>query len=263
MDPQEQSLTTASGRQLHLALTAASEEIFQLLLSTDQELLQTLLKNPEFNDEHLLSLLRRRDLPEFLLKSIYQRRCEKLSHKLILALVKNPATPGNITRSLLSRLRLFELVDLCFIPGGTPDQRLAAERVIIQRLPTTPLGNKLTLARRATAGVVAELLKEGDPRLLDACLNSPRLREAAIFQFLTGPRATAETISQIARHSRWNQRPNLRLAILKNRYTPNIWYTLWLPQLHTSLLRQLLASRRLTPGQKSLATQELRKRAGG
>lgn len=259
MSGQEQEAVS----RLQRALSADSEEIFQHIRSTDHTLLQALLKNPALNDDHLLTLLKRRDLPESLLTTIYQRRSEKLGHRLVLALVKHPLTPGHIIRSLLPQLRLFELVDLCFIPGVTPDQRLAAERAIIQRLPTTPLGNKMTLARRTTAGVVAELLKEGDPRLLELCLSSPRLKEAAIFQFLNGPRPTAETISMIARSSRWQQRPNLRQAILKNRHTPTIWFNLWLPQLSTPLIRQLLASRSLTPKQKTLVTQELGKRGAG
>ncbi len=263
MDERQQSLTDQSAKQLQQALRADHEELFQLILSTKQDLLLTLLRNPALNDDHLLALLKRRDLPESLLKAIYQRRKEKLSHPVVLALVKNPTTPGNITRSLLPLLRLFELVDLCFIPGVTPDQRLAAERAIIQRLPTTPLGNKLTLARRATANVVAELLKEGETPVVEACLNSPRLREAAVYQFLSGPKANAETISLVARSSRWQQRPNLRLAILKNRLTPQVWFTLWLPKLPTASIRQLLASRRLNPIQKSLVSLELKKRGPG
>jgi hypothetical protein len=157
-------------------------------------------------------------------------------------------------------LHLFELVDLCFLPGATPDQRLAAERTILQRLPTTPLGNKLTLARRATTAVVAELLKEGLPALTEVCLNSARLQEAAIFQFLNGPNASAETISLIARHSRWKQRPNLRLAILKNSRTPDIWFNLWLPKLSLPLLKQLRSGQKMNQGKKKLITAELERR---
>ncbi len=262
MNSEEKSLTANQGLKLKQALTAGSEELFQLLLSSDQELLLASMRNPAFHDDHLLNLLKRRDLSEELVRAIYLRRREKLSHGLILALVKNPNTPGTIIRSLLPQLRLFELVDLCFIPGVTPDQRLAAERAILQRLPTTPLGNKLTLARRATAPVVAELVKEGEPRLLEACLTNSRLKEAAVYQFLNSSRATPETISSVARCQRWQQRPNLRLAILKNRNTPDIWFTLWLPRMHTPLLRQLLASRRLNPRQKTLVTHELKKRSG-
>ena len=246
--------------RLQQALSASAEELFQLILDPHPDVLQAVLKNRQLNEDHLLALLKRRDLSEDLLKKIYQRRAETVSHKLILALVKNPHTPGSISRNLLPRLQLFELLDLCILSGVTPDQRLAAERVIQQRLPTTPLGNKITLARRATSAIVAELLKEGDPQLVSVCLNSPRLQEAAVYQFLHGPKANAETISLIARHSRWQQRPNLRMAILKNRQTPNIWYTLWLPNLHIPLLKQLMAGQRLNPAQKALVQAELKKR---
>ncbi|MGD9020044.1 MAG: hypothetical protein PVF84_07325, partial [Desulfuromonadales bacterium] len=178
-------------------------------------------------------------------------------------LVKNPNTPGQVVLALLPHLHLFELVDLCLIPGVTPDQKFAAERAILQRLPTTELGNKMTLARRATATVVGEILKEGDVKLVEICLNSPRLREVAILQFINGSRSSAETISIIARHPKWKLRPNLRLAILKNRRTPSIWFTLFLPQMRTPDVRNLLISRRLNPAQKKLVQDELKKRGMG
>ncbi|MCF6179956.1 MAG: hypothetical protein L3J63_11300, partial [Geopsychrobacter sp.] len=173
--------------QIAAALSANSERLFQLVLESDLNLLKLLLRNPNLSDEHLLALLKRRDLAEEIPRLIYQHRKTNISHQLILALVKNSSTAGSLVRNLLPGLRLFELLDLCFIPGVTPDQRLAAERSIIQRLPTTPLGSKISLARRATATVVAELVKEGDAHTFETCLNSPRLKEAAVFQFLNGP----------------------------------------------------------------------------
>ncbi len=247
-------------RQLTEALTAGSEALFQHLINPNPDVVAACLKNRRLSDDHLLALLKRRDLTEELIERIYRRCSESLSHKLVLALVKNPATPGPIVRKMLPQLHLFELVDVCFMPGSTPDQRLAAERTIIQRLPTTPLGNKMTLARRATTNVVAELLKEGQPALLEVCLNSPRLQEAAIFQFLNGPQASAETISLIARHSRWCQRPNLRMAILKNSRTPALWFTLWLPKIPLPVIRQLRFSQRTNPKQKRLISEELLRR---
>ena len=235
---------------LQQALSANQEELFQLLLSPDIKIVTVLLKNPHLTEDHLLALLKRRDLPETLLKIIHQRHTTQLSHRLLLALVKNPNIPGALMRNLLPHLRLFELVDLCFMPGVTPDQKMAAERVIIQRLPTTPLGNKMTLARRATSTVVGALLKDGDSQLVDICLNSPRLTEAAVFQFINGPRANATTLSMVARNNRWKSRPNLQLALLKNRLTPTVWFTLWIPRLPLHTINQLLASRRLNPAQK-------------
>ncbi len=254
-------LSPHQAEKLTKALTATADQLFQLILEPDIDLLKAMLQNNNLSEEHLLVLLRRRDLPEEILRLVHQKRKKNLSHQLILALVKNPATPGGLMRALLPLLRLFELVDLCYLPGVTPDQRVAAERIIIQRLPTTPVGNKITLARRATTMVVGAILKEGDSRTMEACLNSPRLKETDIFQFLNSTTATATTISFIARHHRWKQRPNLRLSILKNRFTPEIWFTLWLPTLSSSTINQILASRRLGASQKKLVQNELGRRS--
>jgi hypothetical protein len=251
------------GKRLYKALTAAGDELFEVLVDPDKQVLRSLLKNQSLTEGHLLTLLKRRDLGEELLKAIYQLDISKHSHRLQVALVKNPGIPGPVALALLPFLNLFELVDLCMIPGVTPDQKLAAERAIIQRLPAMELGNKMTLARRATATVVGALLKEGDPRLVEICLSSPRLREVAILQLLNSANVSAENISLIARHPKWKLRPNLRLAILKNRKTPSIWFTLFLPQLRTLDLRNLLSSRRLTPTQKQLVKDELQHRGDG
>ena len=247
-------------RKLHTALTSDREELFQTIQSTDSDVLRAVLKNKNLHEDHLLTLLKRRDLSEELIKSVYHYEQNNTSRKIKIALVKNPNAPGSVVLSLLPHLYLFELIGVCFLPGVTPDQKLAAERTIIQRLPQIELGNKITLARRATADVVAAILKQGEPRAIDACLTNPRLREIAIIQFLNSSAPGAETISAVARHSKWQGRPNIRLAILKNRKTPPIWFTLFLPKLRTEELRRLLAGKRLSPIQKKLVDVEINKR---
>lgn len=260
MESQDRQPSQELAEKLIQALTAGNESLFQIILDPQLEVVTTALRNPHLNADHLLTLLKRRDLSEELLEKIHQRSGKKMSHSLVLALVKNPATADATVRALLPRLHLFELLDICFLPGSTTDRRINAERNILQRLPTTPLGSKITLARRAPANVVAELLKEGQPSLTEACLNSPRIKEAAIYQFLTGPRATAETISMVARHNRWQHRPNLRRAVLSNPHTPDIWFTLWLPKLSLPQLKQMRTGQRLKTGQKRLVTTELQRR---
>jgi len=246
--------------KFRLTISASSEELFQFVLDPDLDFITLLLQHPHLDESHLLSLLKRRDLNEELVTQIYQSRKKKLSHRLILALVRNSSISGTLIRNLLPHLRLFELADLCKIPGVSPDQKLAAERTIIQRLQTTPLGNKITLARRGTTAVVSALLKEGQTQIFEACLNNPHLNEAAIFTFLRGASASAETISQVARHQRWKGRPNLKLAILKNLKTPDIWFTLWLPTLNLQTIKQLQMAHRSHPVKKNLITIELQKR---
>lgn len=257
---QEKHLDVDLTSRLRSALTATSSELFSLLHDSAGDVLRALLKNPCLSEDHLLALLKRRDLTEDLLKSISRLKLGEGSHRIKVALARNPGTPGTVLQSLLPQLYLFELLELCYLPGVTPDQKVAAERVILQRLPSVAMGNKMTMARRGTATLVDALLKEGDLRLMAPCLQNPRLREVSLLQFLQGPHASAETISAIARHPRWNQRPNLRLVILKNRKTPAIWFTLYLPKLRTQDLHALIASRQLSPLQKHLVVEDLRRR---
>ncbi len=250
-------------RRLHRALTAGKEELFRVLEDPATEVLLALLRNPALDANHLLALLKRRDLSEELLKGVYRLKQVEESHELKIAMVRNPKTPGVIMAALIPHLYLFELVNVCYLPGVTPDQKVAAERAILQRLPTTPLGNKLTLARRGTAAITEALVREGDPRLMEACLDSPHLKESAIFRFLGSANASAETISMVARHPRWKGRPNLLLAILKNQKTPGVWFTQFLPQLNLPDVKGLLLSQRLIPSQKKLVEDELQRRGPG
>ena len=253
-------MDSSTVKKIQHGLTAGPDELYQLIRDPNLEYLQVLLKNHRITEEHLLTLLKRRDLSEELITAIYKRNKNTLSHKLIIALAKNRAIPGTLARHLLPQLYLFELLDLISFPGATADQKLAAERIILKRLPTTPLGNKMTLARRGSVPIITALLKEGHPQIFDICLNSNQLRESAIYQFLQGATATAETISMIARHNRWKQRPNLQLAILKNPRTPDIWFTLWLPRLKLHNLKTLHYLHNNSPTKKGLIAVEIGKR---
>lgn len=247
-------------RALYRALTAGNDELFQLLEDTSMEVLETALKNPAFNENHLIALLKRRDLSEDLLRAVYRLPMVGESRELKVAVVRNPCTPAHVTMAVIPYLQLFELVDICHMPGVTPDQKLAAERAIIQRLPATPLGNKITLARRSSSAVLEALVREGDPRFMEACLDNPHLKEAAIFRYLNGPNATAEGISIVARHPRWKGRINLQMAILKNPRTPVVWFTLFLPHLSINDIKGILASKRISNAQKMLVKEDLQRR---
>lgn len=241
------------------ALTGSGEELLGIIPLASPELLRAALKNPALGENHLFAMLKRRDLGADLLKSICRQPLAESSHNLKAAIARHPDTPASQLVSLLPQLYLFELLSLCALPGTTPDQKFAAERELIQRLPLTPLGNKLTLARRATPAVLEALLKDKDPRLLEICLSNPLLKEGALFQFLRSSSATAETISIVARHPRWQSRPNLREAILTNPKTPQIWFILWLPGMKIAEVKRLLSSNRLSASQKKAVEERLKK----
>jgi hypothetical protein len=243
--------------RLRHTLTADKDELFSMLQGQTVEVLLAAVRNPAFDEHHLLALMKQRGLPQEVFTMVYANKRLNESNQAKLALIINPETPSHIAAMLLLQLSIFELLKICLMPSITPDQRLSAERVIIQRIPIQPLGNKITLARRGTASIVESLLREGVPQLVEACLDNPHLKEGSLHQFITASSSTAETISMVARSGRWKGRPNIRLAILKNPRTPTIWFTIFLPGLPKSTVKELLSVPRLTYAQKELVRQAL------
>jgi len=244
-------------QRLHNALTADKDQLFSVVQDSSGDVLLAALRNPSLDEQHLQAMLKRRGLGD-IPAAIYNNKRLMESYSVKFALIRHPETPSHMVLTLLPLMYIFDLVKICQMPGILPDVHLAAERNIIQRLPTQPLGNKLALARRGTAAVVESLLREGLPNVVEACLDNPHLKEGSLYQFLSSAQATAENVSIVARSSRWKGRPNIRLAILKNPRTPAIWFTLFLPGLPASTLRDLLASPRLTFAQKELVRQASR-----
>ncbi len=242
---------TSRTEALQEALTADKDRLFSVIQDHREEVLLAALRNPALDHQHLLTLLKRRELGA-VITAIYAGKRFMESNAVKFSLVAHPDTPPHIAQTLIPLLYIFDLLKLCHIPGLSADIHLAAERKIVQQILTQPLGNKLTLARRGTAAILDALLHEGLQNVLEICLDNPHLKEGSLHQFLASSHATAEAVSLVARNNRWKSRPNIRLAILKNPRTPSIWFTLFLPGLPAVTLRDLLASPRLTFAQKEL-----------
>ncbi|HEY5523670.1 MAG TPA: hypothetical protein VIK21_10810 [Desulfuromonadaceae bacterium] len=236
------------------ALTAGKDRLFAVIQDRREEVLLAALRNPALDHKHLLTLLKRRELGSVITAIFASKRLIE-AYPVKFAMVAHQDTPPHIAQTLLPLLYIFDLLKLCQIPGVSADIRLAAERKIVQQIPTQPFGSKLTLARRGTAAILDALLREGLQNVVEACLDNPHLKEGSLHQFLASSHATAENVSMVARNSRWKSRPNIRLAILKNPRTPLIWFTTLLPGLPAATLRDLLASPRLTSAQKELVRQ--------
>jgi hypothetical protein len=252
--PENAGSSVKQADELLEALTADKDRLFAVIQNNREEVLLAALRNPYLDQQHLFTLLKRRELGAVIVSIFASKRLIEAS-SVKFALVAHPDTPPHIAQTLLPLLYVFDLLKLCLIPGVSADVRLAAERKIVQQIPTQPLGNKLTLARRGTAAILEALLREGIQNVVEICLDNPHLKEGSLHQFLTSSHATAENVSIVARNSRWKSRPNIRLAILKNPRTPLIWFTMFLPGLPAATLRDLLVSPRLTFAQKELVRQ--------
>lgn len=260
--PQQSTFTPELVQRLQRALLAEGDELFSLVQDGAPEVLRALLKNRHLAEEHLLALLRRRDLGEDLLKALYQHELATSAYRLKLALAVHPKSPTPVLQALLPHLHLFDLLGICLHPGTTPDQKLAAERTIVQRLPGVPLGNRITLARRAPSTLLVELLAGGEAPVIAAALDNPRLKEGSLVQYLSGGRATGQAIAAIFRHLRWQQLPAIRLTLLKHPQTSENIFRQLLASCPLAELKNLRLSNRLTVRQKLLVTEELQRRQG-
>ena len=262
ISPQQTIFTPELVQRLQRALLAEGDELFSLVQDGAPEVLRSLLKNRHLAEEHLLALLRRRDLGEDLLKALHQHELATTAYRLKLALALHPKSPTPVLQALLPHLHPFDLLGICLHPATTPDQKLAAERTIVQRLPGVPLGNRITLARRAPSTLLVELLTGGEAQVIAAALDNPRLKEGSLVLYLSGGRATAHAIAAIFRHLRWQKLPSIRLTLLKNPQTPEHIFRQLLPSCPLPELKNLRLSNRLTSRQKLLVTEEFQRRQG-
>jgi hypothetical protein len=132
----------------------------------------------------------------------------------------------------------------------------------VQRLPGVPLGNRITLARRAPSTLLVELLGGGEAQVVTAALDNPRLKEGSLVQYLSGGRATAYAMTMIFRHLRWQKVPSIRSTLLKNPQTPLNIFRQLLPSCPLAEIKNLRFSNRLTSSQKLLIIDELQRRMG-
>ncbi|WP_282754532.1 hypothetical protein [Desulfuromonas thiophila] len=240
----------ARATELKQALTGNAEQLRHIVRQADLEVVRAALKNVHCCEEHLLLIAQRPDLDGLFCKTLCKHSLVRRK-PVALALVRHPQLPPLQLKTVLQWLQLFDLVRLCQQPGLHQDVRVAAERAIIERLPGCPLGNRISLARRTGSAVLQALIQEGQPQVVEACLDNPHLKEAALYLLLNGPNASPQVIRLIASHPRWQRRPHLQRAIARNSQTPADLFRQLLSSLPAEEIRNLLLSQRLGARQKS------------
>jgi hypothetical protein len=142
-------------------------------------------------------------------------------------------------------LYLFDLVRVAQKPGVPTDVKLVAEETILKRIETTPLGEKITLARRGSGRVAARLLAMGDRELIRAALDNPFLTEADLLRALSLQSLPSLVVELIAENDKWSSHYYLRLALIRNPSTPLNRVLAFLPDIALNDLRELCLDRRM------------------
>jgi len=221
--------------------SASGEELVRLIHEASLEELPPLLENPALNEQALCLLLERKDLPGEFLEEVLSRRYFLKSYRVKKALAFHPHTPRREGFRLLKELYLMDLVQFAISPGVLPDMKIKAEEQVIAKLPHLPLGQKITLARRAPTRIAGALLAEGNAPVVKAALGNPNLTEAQLLRVLSRDKLPAVVVESVSRHEKWSHVYNVRVALLRQPATTLTTVLAFLPELTVSDLNQLVA----------------------
>lgn len=233
------------------------------------ELLNT-ASDPALTEDMALSLLKRPELSAEVLERLAKNLNVLKSRKVKIALVGHPHTPRHVSVPLARQFYTFDLMKVALAPTVPADVKVAVDDVLIGRLKTVTLGERLTLARRASGRVAAALLLDvqggegkighdetGDRKIKKAetvarenrvmltALENPRLTEALVISAVLRPVAGAALVQAVARHEKWSPRREIRAALLRTEHLSLARALEFSREIPGALLPEILASSRL------------------
>lgn len=240
---------------------AAEERLNALVHSQSPDVLLEVAANPTLTEDLALALLARRDLPRGLVELLVKNASVMKSRPVINAVARHARTPRFIALPLLRHLYVFELMQVALLPGTPADLKMAAEENIVQRLEQASPGERMTLAKRASTRVAAQLLLDPETRVIVAALDNPYLTEAWIVKTLMNEKAPQGFVEAVCRHSKWPLRREVQMALLRNDKTPLARVLYFSQMLPTHVLKDTLRHSRLSASVKMYLFRELELRA--
>ena len=198
-----------------------------------------------FTEDLALALLQRRDLAPEVIPQINKNAGVMKSRKVRLAVAAHPRTERRLSLRLVREFHTGDLARFAMLPAVAADLKDAAARLLLTRLPSITLGERISLARRSPAIVATALLLDKEPRVWQAALENPRLTEAAIIKALHRPGASEALVVFLCRHAKWSTRPEIRAGLLLNEKTPLAHALAFIRKLPPAQARDILHVSRL------------------
>ena len=174
----------------------------------------------DLSEDSALALLNSPQVSSDTLARLARSPVTAKSRKLLFGVVQHPRTPRHISVPLLRRMFTFDLVQLTLTPVVAADIKRAAEEQILVRLESIPAGEKITLAKRASGRIAAELLQEDDSRVITPALDNSQLTEPLVVQALMKKTAPEQLFRFASDHPKWSLRREVQIALLRSDKTP-------------------------------------------
>lgn len=175
---------------------------------------------PPLTEDLALAHLKNRDLTADAIEEIAQDLGVMKSRKVRGMVAAHPHTPRRIALRLIRELYTFELMRFALTPSAAADLRRIAEELLLSRLASITLGERISLARSSSERVAGALLLDKETPVWHAAVENPRLTEKAIVSALHRTAAMAAFVECVSHHPRWSVRAEVRMALLRNAHTP-------------------------------------------
>lgn len=209
------------------------------------------------NEDLALSQLKDRDLAAAKIEEISKNSGVMKSRKVRLAIASHPHTTRRIALKIIRELYTFDLMQFALTPTAAADLKRLAEELLVNRLAAITLGERTSLARRASELVVGALLLDRESRVWQAALENPRITELAVVRALQKTGASPAFVVAVSRHSKWSLRPEVQIALLRNAHTPLARAIEFARRIPPAQLRDILHASRLPEKIKSYLRKEI------
>jgi hypothetical protein len=210
----------------------------------------------KWNEDLALAQLKTRDLAAEIIEEISQQTGLMKSRKVRLAVAAHPRTPRRIALRIVRELYTFDLMQFALTLTTAADLRRIADELLVNRLASITLGERISLARRASERVAAALLLDKESRVWQVALENPRLTEVAVVRALQKATPAAAFVVAVSHHSKWALRPEIRVALLRNAHTPLARAIEFARGISTARLRDILKTSKLPEKIKSYLERE-------
>ncbi len=207
-----------------------------------------------------LAVLKARSLASEVIEQISRNVALMKSRKVRVALAAHPRTPRRLALRLIRELYTFDLMQFSLLPAVAADLKRVADELLLGRLASITLGERIALARRSSGVVAAALLLDREPRVWQTALENSRLAEGGVVKALLRPATTPAFVKTVCHHARWSVRPEIRTAALRNEHTPLARALEFARRLPPAQLRDVLHSSRLPEQIKTYLRKDLHAR---
>ncbi len=170
-------------------------------------------------EQPVLVALLHRSVPVAFLEEL--AACSPWSERseVLAGIVLHPRAPQGLALRLVGALHWRELAEVARTMRVNAAVRLRAEALLRDCLSDLRLGDRITFARLATPALLGSPLGDAEPRVVEAALENPRLREEDLVAALRRDQR-ATTLVEGVSASRWSRCYAVRLALALQPRTP-------------------------------------------